>query len=80
MTLLRTMLIWVGVSCVIWIALTWLPVVLRLLAGRATGAGIIVPRVLRVFPKALQVPLALSGIPLIAGSIGACLWHFLKHR
>ena len=79
MSLQKTILVWIVAACIVWIALNWLPMLIRLNTGRATGFGIVIPTFLRGLPTYLQVTLSLLGVPLLIGSLGGFIWYFIRH-
>jgi hypothetical protein len=80
MSLLRTILICIAISEVLWIAWAFLPSILHVVTGRASGIGIVVPRLLRWLPSGVQIPATLLGVPLVVGSLAGCVWYLLSRR
>jgi hypothetical protein len=80
MSLLKTILVCIGMSCIVWIGLMCLPAIIRVCVGRATGIALLVPRILRGLPRAVQIPATLLGPPLLVGSLGGYLWYLVSHR
>jgi len=80
MSLSRTILICFGIAAVVWLGWTLLPAAIQVGRGRATGIGVIVPRVFQWLPRPAQIPITLLGVPLVVGSLAGCLWYFAVHR
>ena len=78
MSLLNTVLASIGITCVLWIAITVLPAIIQVCLGRATGIAIHCPRALQGMPVAWQLALTLLVFPLLVGSLAGCLWYFLS--
>jgi hypothetical protein len=65
-SLQKTLLVGIGVSYAVWIAVTAVPVVMSVLRGRATGIVFVAS------PGLL--------LPLLVGTVGGCIWYWMTHR
>ena len=80
MSLLKTILVCTGIACIVWLAFTLLPGVIRVWLGRATGIALVVPRALGGLPRPIQIPATLLGPPLLVGFLGGCVWYLFLRR